>query len=407
MSVVNIFSGAFCCGEEVATGMADRLGCQLVRDEDVIARLAREEGLKAGALRRALYGKPSVFNQFSHERERAISRLKLGVAQLLAQDSLVLLGYLSHLVPRTISHVLDVCLVAEIKWRTVRASRELGLGEKEALARVHRDDEAAFRWVEYLSNREPWDPELYDMRLSMEHTPDTEAVELICANATSQVLATTAASRQAVADFALTARVEVVLAEHGHNLQDAQVSARDGAVNILINKKVMFLGRFSEELEKLASGVEGVKKAKVEPGPSYYQADVYRRADFQLPSKVLLVDDEQEFVQTLSERLMLREIGSAVVHDGAEALRVAAEDEPDVIVLDLKMPGIDGVEVLKRLKRDHPQVEVIILTGHGSEADRDLCLSLGAFAYLEKPVDIDQLSEAMQGAYDQIKKRKE
>lgn len=407
MSVVNIFSASFCSGEEVATGVADRLGCRLVRDEDVIARLARDEGLKAGALRRALYGKPSVFNQFSHERERALSQLKEGVALLLAQENLVLLGFLSHLVPRTISHVLDVCLVAEVKWRAVRAARELGLNEKEALARVHRDDEAAFRWAEYLNSREPWDPELFDMRLSMDHTPVAEAVELICDNAASQVLAVSPASRLAVADFALACRVEVALSENGHNPQDAQVTAKDGAISILINKKVMFLSRFSEELEKLASGVEGVKEVKVEPGPNYYQADVYRRADFQLPSKVLLVDDEQEFVQTLSERLMLREIGSAVVHDGEEALRVAAEDEPDVIVLDLKMPGIDGVEVLKRLKSDHPRVEVIILTGHGSEADRDLCMSLGAFAYLEKPVDIDRLSEAMQGAYDLIKKRKE
>ncbi len=407
MSVVNIFSGSFCGGEEVATGAADRLGCQLVRDEDIIGRLALDEGLKGVALRRALYGKPSVFNQFSHERERAISQLKLAVAQLLAQESLVLLGYLTQLVPRTISHVLDVCLVAENKWRAVRAARELGLSEKEALARVHRDDEAAYRWVEHLRGKDPWNPEFYDMRLGMDHTPVAEAVELICANAASQVLKVTAASRQAVADFTLAAQVEVVLSEHGHNPQDAEVSAHEGNLSILINKKVMFLGRLSEELEKLAAEVAGVKEVKVEPGPNYYQADVYRRADFQLPSKVLLVDDEQEFVQTLSERLMLREIGSAVVHDGEEALRVAAEDEPDVIVLDLKMPGIDGVEVLKRLKRDHPEVEVIILTGHGSEADRELCLSLGAFAYLEKPVDIDRLSEAMQGAYDQIQKRKE
>ena len=118
----------------------------------------------------------------------------------------------------------------------------------------------------------------------------------------------------------------------------------------------------------------------MEAGPGYYQADVYRRADFKLPSKVLLVDDEREFVQTLSERLLLREIGSAVVYDGEQALKLVSEDEPEVMVLDLKMPGIDGVEVLKRTKRDHPEVEVIILTGHGSDRDRQQCMELGAFA---------------------------
>ena len=118
---------------------------------------------------------------------------------------------------------------------------------------------------------------------------------------------------------------------------------------------------------------------------------------------MLLVDDEREFVETLSERLLMRDIGSAVVYDGEEALRLVSEDEPEVVVLDLKMPGIDGIEVLRRLKQDYPLVEVIILTGHGSEKDRDLCMQLGAFAYLEKPVEIEELSATMQKAYDKIK----
>lgn len=62
--------------------------------------------------------------------------------------------------------------------------------------------------------------------------------------------------------------------------------------------------------------------------------------------------------------------------------------------------------MLRRIKRDHPEVEVIILTGHGSERDKELCLQLGAFAYLEKPVDIDRLSQTMQQAYDKIKKQR-
>ena len=118
------------------------------------------------------------------------------------------------------------------------------------------------------------------------------------------------------------------------------------------------------------------------------------------------MDDEREFVETLSERLLMRDIGSAVVYDGEEALRLVSEDEPEVVVLDLKMPGIDGIEVLRRIKRDYPLVEVIILTGHGSEKDRDICMQLGAFTYLEKPVEIEELSAAMQQAYDKIKNQK-
>jgi YesN/AraC family two-component response regulator len=79
------------------------------------------------------------------------------------------------------------------------------------------------------------------------------------------------------------------------------------------------------------------------------------------------------------------------------------EDEPDVMILDLKMPGIDGIEVLRKVKESRPNIEVIILTGHGSEEDRKICMELGAFAYLQKPVDIDKLSETLKKAKAKIK----
>ena len=283
-------------------------------------------------------------------------------------------------------------------------ARELGLSEKDALVRIHREDEAATRWAQYLHACETWDPKLYDMRIGMDQVGVEEAVDQICDNAASPILASPARPRARRSGTSCwPPRWRRCSPTRGHNSRDLTVSAQGGKISIAINKKVMMLGRLSEELEELAGTVPGVSSVQVAPGPAYYQADIYRQADFKLPSKVLLVDDEREFVETLSERLMLREIGSAVVYDGTEALRMAAEEEPDVIVLDLKMPGIDGVEVLKRLKTDHPEMEVIILTGHGSARDREVCLQLGAFAYLEKPVDIDQLSEVMQQAYDKIR----
>ena len=77
------------------------------------------------------------------------------------------------------------------------------------------------------------------------------------------------------------------------------------------------------------------------------------------------------------------------------------------MILDLKMPGIDGIEVLRRVKETNPEIEVIILTGHGSEADRETCMKLGAFAYLHKPVNIDLLSETLKKANEKIKQTKE
>jgi DNA-binding NtrC family response regulator len=175
-----------------------------------------------------------------------------------------------------------------------------------------------------------------------------------------------------------------------------------------INKHVMMLASLEDELKKLASAIPGVKGAETKVGPGYYQTDVYRKWDFDLPlpSKVLLVDDERDFVEALSERLQMRDYSSAVVYGGEEALSIVEEDEPDVMVLDLKMPGIDGLEVLRRVKEKHPNVEVIVLTGHGSEDAARVCAELGACAYLEKPVDIEKLTQAMQEAHRKVRESK-
>ena len=94
-----------------------------------------------------------------------------------------------------------------------------------------------------------------------------------------------------------------------------------------------------------------------------------------------------------------------VVYDGEDALAAVKDDQPEVMVLDLKMPGIDGLEVLRQVKKNHPETEVIILTGHGSEKEEELAKELGAFAYLQKPVDIDKLSETMKNAYKKIREQ--
>ena len=404
MSVVTIMSGSFCGAEEVAQDVAARLGVELMRDEDLMGRVTREGGPQAGILRRTMYGRTSIFNQFSHEKERAVSWLKLETAKLLTEkEGLVILGHAALLVPASISHVLEVCLIAETKYRSERAARELGLNEKEALARVHRDDESAIRWAEYLLDRDPWDAKHYDALLPMDQRTPEEAAQFIAGLTRETPLTVTPASRQAVRDFLLATQVEQIFSSQGHSAKDIQVLADAGKIDIQVNKKVMRLNKLSKDLEDLARQVPGVEEVKVEAGPGFYHADVYRQVDFQLPSKVLLVDDEREFAQTLSERLLLREIGSAVAYDGEQALKMVAEDEPEVLVLDLKMPGIDGMEVLKRIKNEYPRVEVIILTGHGSERDKELCMGLGAFDYLEKPVDIDKLSAVMQAAYDKVR----
>lgn len=115
--------------------------------------------------------------------------------------------------------------------------------------------------------------------------------------------------------------------------------------------------------------------------------------------KVLLVDDEEEFVKALAERLKMRDLRSDIVLDGEEALSYVEDQEPDVMVLDLKMPGIDGMEVLRQVRKPYPNIQVIILTGHGTEKHEEEAKRLGAFDYLEKPVNLDVLVKKMKAAY--------
>lgn len=111
--------------------------------------------------------------------------------------------------------------------------------------------------------------------------------------------------------------------------------------------------------------------------------------------KILLVDDEVEFVTTLAERLALRGIAARTAHDGETALRMLSEDRPQVMVLDVMMPGMKGLDVLSRVKETAPEVQVILLTGQGRTRDGIEGMKLGAFFYMMKPLDLDELIAKM------------
>jgi len=107
--------------------------------------------------------------------------------------------------------------------------------------------------------------------------------------------------------------------------------------------------------------------------------------------QVLLIDDEEEFVTTLAERLQLRGLRPVTATDGETGLKLIMESSFDAVILDVMMPGLSGLEVLARIKNFNSQIPVIILTGHGRPEDGPRGLQLGAFDYLIKPFDIDEL----------------
>lgn len=118
------------------------------------------------------------------------------------------------------------------------------------------------------------------------------------------------------------------------------------------------------------------------------------------PRKILLVDDEIDFVSTLAERLRLRDMIVTTASDGEEALRAVEEAPPDVVLLDVMMPGLGGFEVLKRIKHDHPEIVVILLTGHGSTNDGIEGMRSGAADYLMKPIKLEELTRKIDEAFE-------
>jgi DNA-binding response OmpR family regulator len=114
--------------------------------------------------------------------------------------------------------------------------------------------------------------------------------------------------------------------------------------------------------------------------------------------RVLIVDDEEELVTTIAERLQIRGIQAQIATDGETALKMIEEDPPQVVVLDVMMPGIGGIEILQRMKAQNLQIPVILLTGYGSAEQGKEGMDLGAFDYLMKPCDLNMLISKIQEA---------
>ncbi len=400
MSIITIFAGIYCNEESAIKEILKKTGYTYLTDADIVSKAVTLSDLSENKIVKAFSSKTSVFSQFSNEKERSIAYLKLAVAETLAGDNILVNGFTSLLIPPGIAHVLRVCLIADMKYRISNAHSS-GMSENEARKIIRRSDEDRMSWTRSILERDdPWNISMYDMVLPTDKMTPAEIANLVEKTLERDVLKASADSSKAVQDFILASRVEIALAREGHIIA---AEADAGALVLTINKNVILLKKLEDELRSIASRVPGVQSVATKVGKKFHQSDIVRKYDFEMPSKLLIVDDERQFVQTLSERLRLREIGSVIAYDGESALSMIKEEEPDVMILDLKMPGIDGIEVLKRVKQTNPRIEVIILTGHGSEADKEMCMQLGAFAYLQKPVDVNVLSDTIKRANEKIK----
>lgn len=402
MAILSIFGAAFCNGEAFADVLEAKLQWKRI-DRDVLSRAARQSDTAHKNLVRAMEGPPFAFNKFTRRREKLLAQLKYALSEELS-DHQIVYGFASMIIPVDIGHVLRVCLLADTEYRWRSLSSETGIDRNEAIRRIREEDMKAAQWIRRLYNTTPWDMTLYDVVIPVNETGTEGALQLIEENIRKPVLALTESSGRALEDFKLASRCELAMSNAGLFYA---ISCKEGIVKVTVDEYVLRMDHLESEIRQAAKGINGIKDLHVVTGPNYRPPSVFTSMDFDLPEKILLVDDEEDFVTTLSERLAMRDMEPAVVYSGEEALDLIEDEVPDVMVLDLRMPGIDGIEVLRKVRKEYPDVAVIILTGHGNEKDRKICMALGAFAYLEKPVDIEKLSMQMKRAKEFIRSRKQ
>lgn len=405
MPIVTLFNQAFSNGKKVAQEILRRTGYQLITDDEILNHACERFKMPKRQIEKVFFSNIFTFNQFTHEQERSIACLRLATAERVQEDRLLVFGLSGFLIPKRIGHMLRICLLSEFNSR-IETARKRNAPPKEEIAKyIQQTDEDQAAWIRMvLPVDNPWDPTIFDECFSSDKTPSEEIADRVAECIQHEKYQSNPLSSQYTKDFLTAARVETTLLQEGHI---AGIDVTSGIVTLTLNKHIVMLGRLEEELKAIAGNVSGVGEVKIEVAAGNGGEENSRPRESTRASKILLVDDEAAFAQALSDRLKMRDLESIIAYDGEAALtRMQAEEETDVMILDLRMPGIDGIEVLRRVKREQPEIEVIILTGRGSETDRKTCMQIGAFAYLKKPVDIQELSQSIRAAREKIRRRR-
>jgi CheY-like chemotaxis protein/cytidylate kinase len=403
MPILTLSNGLYSNAKKIVDELKTQHGYTIITDDQIIDLTSTKHGIKKSTLYKVIQSKQIAFNDFTHEKEKCIACLKQILSQHLKADNHLFHGMLGHLIPKRISQIMRILIITNKETRIKNGIKLHGSSKKDTIKAINLFDKHAILWTSSIAGKKAFDPSLYDIVIPSDKLSIEESIEFITKQSNKFKNLPEKLIKQEIADFELSAQTEVALAGVGNKLY---VDADKGNILITIDKNVMMLSKFKQKISTIAKGIKGVNNVEIKLGKNYYSNTIVRKLEVETPARLLLVDDEKEFVQTLSERLKLRQFPSEIAYNGKQALELSENDDMEVMILDLKMPGIDGFDVLKKIKKTKPHIEVIILTGHGSEQDREKCMQLGAFAYLEKPADIDLLTITMKQAYDKINTKK-
>jgi two-component system response regulator CpxR len=401
MPIVALTFDAFTGAEEVGEELARRLEFTLMSDSEICARAAAVENVDQDRLIRLMNGPRPWIQPSEAQKRRWVAALRKTMVEIVTKDRTVVVGSAAYLVSRRLQQVLRVGLVAPLEHR-IAIAEAAGLSESAARRQVERADQFRAAWSHRVCGRFPWDSALHDVVIAMQGRRTEDAVDQIVGHAMNPALVPPNPDLP-LDEARIEAEIALRLARDGH---DVEVAVHSGRVLVQLTASGLFADRSKREVHDTVKSGFDLGEVEVRLQARTRESETFDTLVHDHPPRVMLVDDERDFVDTLSERLQTREFSPpAIAYDGEQALEMVGEDQPEVMVLDLRMPGIDGLEVLRRVKASHPETEVIILTGHGSDAERRTAEDLGAFAYLQKPVDLDRLTETMRSAHARVRAR--
>ena len=396
MSIITITSGIHTNSEAILKKLSATIDSIVITDNEVIEATSLKYGIKKATLQKVLESKLITFNNFSHKKEKSMAAMKMVLSGFIKNNNIIFYGITGQLISDWVTHVLKVRITSDIQNRIKNGMSNPSLSEKDIAGQIKEADLLMATWIHAVKGKKLRDKALFDIVVQSDKLETDKAVNMIIENLESLLKSTQDLNEEEVKNFALASEVEYALAAMSGELT---VEADRGKITVTINENVLMLAKLKQKIVSITQGITGITSVETKIGKDFYKSNIIRSLDFETSPNLLLVDDEKEFVETLSERLKMRDFKSKIAYSGKEALDFTNREDTEVMVLDLKMPGIDGFEVLKKIKQEKPAIEVIILTGHGSEKDKETCLNMGAFAYLQKPADIDLLTDTMKKAY--------
>lgn len=324
------------------------------------------------------------------------------LGKILLDGEKIFAGFGTYLLPREAKGILRLCFGANINFRIGNYAKSKRIPIELATKKVKEFDRNLFFFTKTYLKKTPYEPNDFHFNIDVEKYKAEEIIYKILELVHNWNYNQGEDTKKILQDYVIENRIlAIFLGEK----EDIDVNFRNGKLTLLVKKQKIRMKNYFEYLRSRVPQLPEIKDVEISFSKEIKLGSSLAM-NLEKEPNVLLVDDEVEFVDTLSQRLESRQIHTKVAYSGEEALDSITFQTPDVIILDLKMPGIDGIEVLRKVKSMEPKTEVIILTGHGTEHERQLAIELGAFAYLEKPVDINLLHTKLNEAYEKIRKSK-